>query len=177
MIQPRRIVTGVLPDGTSGIVTDEEAAAISPSALAGLDFFMLWGTDEGRSLDSRPGSGMPYWPGPGGSRFLLVRWSPASDVPAVAGDPSALTSEAERLLPELMGAFEPENPGFHTSDSIDYGVCLEGEMWLQLDGQHGARITPGTCVVQRGTRHAWQNRSDQSALMLFVLVGADRARI
>lgn len=177
MIEPRRIVTGVLPDGTSGIVTDEKAAAVSPSALTGLDFFMLWGTDEGRSLDSRPGSGMPYWPGPGGTRFLIVRWSPASDAPGADGGATVLNGDAEHLLPGLTGAFEPENPGFHTSDSIDYGVCLEGEMWLQLDGEHGARITTGTCVVQRGTRHAWQNRSSESALMLFVLVGADRARI
>jgi quercetin dioxygenase-like cupin family protein len=76
-----------------------------------------------------------------------------------------------------MAAFKPDNPGFHTSDSIDYGVCLEGEMWLVLDDDHEARITPGTVVVQRGTRHAWQNRSDKPATMLYVLVGADRSEI
>jgi quercetin dioxygenase-like cupin family protein len=78
-----------------------------------------------------------------------------------------------------MGAFEPDHPGIHTSDSIDYGVCLEGEMWLQLDGDERTAvvITPGTCVVQRGTRHSWTNRGDKPATMLFVLIGADRGRI
>ncbi len=177
MMQPRRIVTGVRPDGTSAIVENEEATAVSPPGMPGLDFFTLWGTDGGRSLAGAPGTAMPYWPGVGGTRFLLVRWAPESHIPTVAGESAALAAEAERLLPGLAGAFEPDNPGFHTSDSIDYGVCLEGEMWLELDGDQGAPISPGTCVVQRGTRHAWRNRSDQPALMLFVLVGADRTRI
>jgi hypothetical protein len=50
-------------------------------------------------------------------------------------------------------------------------------MRLVLDDDHEARITPGTVVVQRGTRHAWQNRSDKPATMLYVLVGADRSEI
>jgi ribose/xylose/arabinose/galactoside ABC-type transport system permease subunit len=36
------------------------------------------------------------------------------------------------------------------------------------------RDAPGTCIVQRGTRHAWHNRSDKAALMMHVLVGANR---
>jgi uncharacterized cupin superfamily protein len=61
--------------------------------------------------------------------------------------------------------FEPDNPGMHTTDSVDYGICLEGEMHLELDNGQEIRLTPGACVVQQGTRHAWHNRSEKPALM------------
>ncbi|OFV76440.1 hypothetical protein RERY_29650 [Rhodococcus erythropolis] len=44
-------------------------------------------------------------------------------------------------------------------------------MWLRLDGDTERRILPGTYVVQRGTLHRRENRSNRSATMLFVLVG------
>jgi quercetin dioxygenase-like cupin family protein len=173
----RRVVTGYMPDGSSGFKEDSPVVPISPAALAGLDFFMLWATDEGRSLPSSPDRPASYWPGVGGTRFLVVRWMPKSDVPQAAADSGGQLAEAERQLPGLLGAFEPGGSGFHTSESIDYGVCLDGEMWLTLDGGREVAVTPGTCVVQRGTRHAWENRSDRPAVMLFVLAGADPGKI
>lgn len=171
-----RVVTGVLPDGTSGIVVDATAAAVTPSALAGLEFYPLWATEDGASVEDDHTT-RPYWPGGSGTRFLAVTWLPADAVDAPDGDEDDLLAQAEAAFPGLMGAFEPDAPGFHTSDSIDYGVCLEGEMWLVLDEGRETRITPGTVVVQRGTRHAWQNRSDQPATMLYVLVGGDRSAL
>ena len=47
-------------------------------------------------------------------------------------------------------------------------------MYLELDDGKAVHLTPGTCVVQRGTRHAWHNRGDRPALMMFVLIGANR---
>jgi quercetin dioxygenase-like cupin family protein len=175
-VEISRIVTGILPDGSSGIVSNASADAVSPAALAGLAFYPLWATEAGRSV---PDDGKPYayWPSQSGTRFLVVTWSPAGSVATPEGDPQQLNADAEAAFPGLMSAFEPDNPGFHTSDSIDYGVCLDGEMWLVLDDGHEARITPGTVVVQRGTRHAWQNRSDESATMLYVLIGADRSEV
>jgi len=175
-VQISRIVTGVLPDGRSGVLNNATVDAVAPAALTGLEFFPLWGTESGTSLEDVH-TGRPYWPADGGTRFLAVTWLPEGSAAAAEGDESQLLAEAEAVFPGLMGAFERDNPGFHTSNSIDYGVCLEGEMWLVLDDGHEARITPGTVVVQRGTRHAWQNRSSAPATMLYVLVGADRTRI
>ncbi|HEY9418497.1 MAG TPA: cupin domain-containing protein [Pseudonocardia sp.] len=174
----RRIVTGYDETGRSGIVDEGAVTPVAPAALSGLDFFPIWATDDAGSPISAPaGEGVRYWPQPGGTRMLLVRWAPLSGVPEPVGDPESLAADAERQLPGLMGAFEADDPGFHTSDSVDYGICLEGEMWLRLDGDTERRILPGTCVVQRGTRHKWENRSDRAATMLFVLVGADRAKV
>ncbi|WP_091515318.1 cupin domain-containing protein [Amycolatopsis sacchari] len=88
--------------------------------------------------------------------------------------PHQLAAEAEERLPGLMGVFEPDSPGMHTTDTVDYGICLEGELHLELDNGKEVKLTPGACVVQQGTRHAWHNRSDKPALMCYVLVGAER---
>jgi len=175
-VEITRIVTGVLANGQSGILSHQLVDPVAPAALAGLEFFPLWGTDGGISLEDDHRV-RPYWPGDGGTRFLVVTWLPTGTAPVPEGDPVELQAQAEAAFPGLMGAFEPDHPGFHTSESIDYGVCLEGEMWLVLDEGHEARITPGTVVVQRGARHAWQNRSDRVATMLYVLVGGDRTLI
>ena len=70
--------------------------------------------------------------------------------------------------------FERDNPGFHTTDTVDYGVVVRGEMTLELDDGQKVHLKQGDCVIQNGTRHAWRNRSDRPATILFVLIGAKR---
>lgn len=62
----------------------------------------------------------------------------------------------------------------HTTDTVDYGICVQRELWLELDDGAEERVTPGTVVVQRGTRHAWRNRGDELATMIYVSIGAQR---
>jgi hypothetical protein len=169
VMELRRVVTG-----TAGFTEEALGDAIP---VGSMDFFMLWGTESDRAkVGSQDSEAVlaPYWPAVGGTRWLLVRWAPASVAPEPAGDPGQVEAEIERHLPGLLGSFEADSLGMHTSDTIDYGVCLEGEMWLGLDEGREVHLTPGTCVVQRGTRHVWENRSDRPALMMFVLVGAER---
>ena len=163
-----RIVTGISSDGSSDFVSNAPARPVEAEALAGFTFYPLWATEDHVSLPDD--EVRQYFPGPDGTRLVGVTWAPATDGGAAhpGGDPA----EAEALLPGLLGVFEDGTP-FHTTDSIDYGICLSGEMWLLLDDGREARITPGTVVVQRGTRHAWENRSDAPATMVFAQVGGD----
>ena len=46
---------------------------------------------------------------------------------------------------------------------------IDGEMTLVLDDSE-VLLKPGSVVVQRGTNHAWANRSGRPCRMLFVLV-------
>jgi quercetin dioxygenase-like cupin family protein len=62
-----------------------------------------------------------------------------------------------------------ESP-MHRTETVDVGVVLEGETWLLLDDGSETRVGPGDAVVQRGTMHAWANRSDRPVRMLFVLI-------
>jgi len=57
---------------------------------------------------------------------------------------------------------------------VDYAICLEGELCLTLDNGAERTLTPGACVIQLGTRHAWKNKSDRPALMCYVQIGAVR---
>ena len=61
------------------------------------------------------------------------------------------------------------HPLMHRTESIDYGVVISGEMTLVLD-KGEALLREGDVVVQRGTNHAWANRSGKPCRMLFVLV-------
>ena len=42
-------------------------------------------------------------------------------------------AELPRKLPGVLEHLETENPGMHTTDSIDYGIVLKGEICLELD--------------------------------------------
>ena len=61
------------------------------------------------------------------------------------------------------------HPLMHRTESVDYGVVIEGEMTLVLDDSE-VLLKPGSVVVQRGTNHAWANRSGKPCRMLFVLI-------
>jgi hypothetical protein len=78
-----------------------------------------------------------------------------------------------QVLPGLAEKFDLESPGMHT-DSVDYGVLIEGELHLERDDGATKKLAPRDVVIQNGTRHAWRNKIDKRATMLFVLVGAKR---
>ena len=177
-IEPRLIVTGHSPEGKAVFVQDRPPDPTRVGLLPGSDFFMLWGTPDGTATvgeqDPKPVF-RPYFPGVGGSRALFLRWAPWSSEPDPQPDPEAIEREVAEKLPGLMDPFEPGGEGMHTTDTVDYGICLEGELCLTLDDGAEVTLTPGTCVVQLGTRHKWTNRSDQPALMCYVQLGARRA--
>lgn len=57
----------------------------------------------------------------------------------------------------------------HRTETVDYGVVIEGELTLVLDDSE-VDLKVGSVVIQRGTNHAWANRSDKPCRMLFMLV-------
>lgn len=61
------------------------------------------------------------------------------------------------------------HPLMHRTQSIDYGIVLEGEIVLVLDDQE-VTLRAGDVVVQRGTIHAWNNRSDAPCRIAFILI-------
>jgi hypothetical protein len=65
-----------------------------------------------------------------------------------------------------------KHPGFHATDTVDYAICLEGEIWAVLDKDE-TLMRAGDVMIQRGTYHAWSNRSDRVCRMLFVLIDAE----
>ena len=59
--------------------------------------------------------------------------------------------------------------GQHRTDTVDYCICLSGEIDMLLDDEV-VKLSPGDVLIQRGTRHAWQNRGTQPARVACVLI-------
>jgi uncharacterized cupin superfamily protein len=50
--------------------------------------------------------------------------------------------------------------------TLDFCLVLEGEITLVLDTEE-VHLKAGDTVVQRGTNHAWSNRSDRPCTIAF----------
>ena len=61
------------------------------------------------------------------------------------------------------------HPFMHRTESVDYAVVLEGEITMLLDEQDVV-LKAGDIVIQRGTNHAWSNRSGKPVRMLYILI-------
>ena len=58
----------------------------------------------------------------------------------------------------LVAPAASRHPGMHRTQSVDYGIVLEGEIWRVLDDGE-TPMRQGDVFIQRGTNHAWSNRS------------------
>ncbi|OHV19227.1 cupin [Parafrankia soli] len=114
----------------------------------------------------------PVVPGPGGASFVIVRYAPDSVVTDPRFDAGRANAEFATYAPDIVGASDPAEPGMHRTPSVDYGVVLDGEIWLELDDGAQTRLTRGDTIVQIAGRHAWRNRTDRPATVAFVLTGA-----
>ncbi|RFP09292.1 cupin [Duganella sp. BJB488] len=175
----RRIVTGHDAQGKAVFVS--EAAAPRAAAfkhIPGHAFAQVWATAPGASLPAPAGDptldGGSLVPAPGGTSFLIVTFPPDAVMMSPDFNGAAAGAELGAALPGLIDCFEPDCPGMHRSDSIDYALVLGGEIWLELDDGAQKLLRQGDVAVQNGTRHAWRNRSAQAATLAFILVGAAR---
>lgn len=138
----RRVVTGHDSDGKSIIVLDDKPAV----ALIG-------GTEDRRVL-------IKVWatilkPTPGG-----LGVEPQEISQSTAFEPRA----SEFRVVDMPAGSRRE---MHRTDTVDYGIVLAGEVHLVLE-QEETLLHTGDVVVQRGTFHAWHNRSDRVARMAFI---------
>lgn len=69
--------------------------------------------------------------------------------------------------------FPPGNkPHMHRTETVDYVIVLEGEIEMDMD-ESTVKMKAGDIMVQRGTNHAWANRSNTRARVAFVLLDAE----
>lgn len=174
---PRRVVTG-MKDGKSVFLSDGPAA--NAHVYEGWPGFMtsvIWATASVPSLPADPAAepapaGLLVTPPPGETRLMIVRFPPDSVFADPRFNPERTGQEQEYHLHGLFECFETEDPGMHRTDSVDYDIVLDGEIWLELDDGQEAHLKQGDVAIQQGTRHAWRNKSQNITTMAFVLIGA-----
>jgi uncharacterized cupin superfamily protein len=89
--------------------------------------------------------------------------------------------ELKRMLDATFGGIFKDathdkaarHPGMHTTDTVDYAIILEGEIWAVMD-EGETLMRAGDVLIQRGTNHAWANRSGKTARIAFVLIDGKR---
>jgi hypothetical protein len=170
----RRIVTGNV-NGKAVVQSDEPLLAYEFKTVPGYEHTLIWinptipDLSKEQRFDNYPDSVVP---GPGGTSLLFVTFPPGS----VFADPSfsaqAAQEEALVRLRGLADHFEKEDPGMHKTNTVDYAVVYDGEIWLELDNSETLHLRRGDVVVQNGTRHAWRNKGTKAVTMLFFLNGA-----
>jgi mannose-6-phosphate isomerase-like protein (cupin superfamily) len=177
-MQVRRVVTGHDANGKSVFASDEMVDAIHMSLAPGLEFHRLWGGD---TRPTYPDSGAPlpghaYFPPADGFRFIVFTTPPSTAAaPVQVADPAAAFAEAEERMPGLLGHMEPDNPGFHRTDTVDMLYVVSGQIVLALDDGAEVTLNAGDTIVQSGTRHAWRNPGTEPCVIVGVIVGANRS--
>jgi mannose-6-phosphate isomerase-like protein (cupin superfamily) len=173
----RRVVTGHDRDEKAVFASDEQVDPLTLALMPGAEFHRLWGADQAPTFpdEGGPTAQPSYFPPVGGYRFGFFTVPPGT-APAPADlDLQAALVEMEEKLPGLLAYLEPDNPGMHTTDTIDFEVVLSGEVTLELDDGAEKVLHPGDTVVQNGTRHRWGNPGTEPAVLAVFLIGAHRA--
>lgn len=170
-----RVVTGHAADGRAIVASDGPLpSVVEIAAIPGTVFHEVWSTtgapapvDNG--ADPTPGALM--LPPPRlGTRIRFVDIPP--DTAEFLAHGAAKMKDAFAQIGDEKASTVREHsphPLMHRTESVDYGIVIEGEMTLVLDDSE-VLLKPGSVVVQRGTNHAWANRSGRPCRMLFVLV-------
>ena len=170
----RRIVTGNV-NGKAVVQSDKPLLAYEFKTVPGYEHTLIWvnaatpDLSKEQRFDSYPDSVVP---GPGGTSLHFVTFPPGSVFADPSFDGKAAQEEALVRLRGLADHFEEEDPGMHKTNTVDYSVVYDGEIWLELDGSETLHLKRGDVVVQNGTRHAWRNKGPKPVTMLFFLNGA-----
>lgn len=176
----RRIVTG--HDSQGRAVFQEDGPVPRVQRIGGESgplFFEVWNTTAtpapiDRASGEPPEDGIKLVPPKGGTRIRVL------DIPPDGDRLDNVTpEEAAAHFAEVGAGHASSHTGegsrharMHRTETVDYGIVLEGEIVLILDeGETVCRA--GDIIIQRGTNHGWANRSDANCRIAFILIDGE----
>ena len=143
---PNRIVTGH-DEGGKAILLYNGPAQDSQMRFNGPRTTLFWGTDS---------------------------------LPATNAGDEDIALRADEVGPPPNGSwfrivdYPPGFPGRrHKTDTIDYAICMSGEINMELDDGIMVHMKAGDVLVQRGTVHSWINKGDETCRIAFILIDAE----
>jgi naringenin degradation protein FdeH len=171
----RRVVTGHNAAGRSAFIMDGAAAHVYQRSPGSAFVTELWET-RSAPADNRGSAEVtdhPFRLAPpkSGTVFRIIEYPPDNERRVALERERAAGDDGSGHISALdRGA--PRHPGFHKTSSVDYAIVLSGEIYAMMD-QGEVLLRAGDVLIQRGTNHAWSNRSDKPATLAFVLVDAE----
>ena len=169
----RRVVTGHDANGKAIIVSDAPATSIlQRPSRPGVKLTNLWQTDATPADFNGPIETVdgPFvlHPPTNGSVFRIIEFLPE--------DPDVMkTLDGQAAFAEMGASHnvveDARHPFMHRTDTVDYAVVLSGSITMMMDEEaDDVELNAGDVVIQRGTNHAWSNRSDGPCHIMFVLI-------
>ena len=173
----RRVVTGHNAQGLAIIQEDGAAPRVQQvGGPAGPMFHEIWNTQSTPApIDAASGEpaedGIKLAPPKGGTRIRVL------DIPPEGDTIRTMSPEEARAHFAEVGASDASAHSgettrhalMHRTETIDYGIVLEGELVLIMD-EGETTVRAGDIVIQRGTNHGWSNRSDSNCRIAFILI-------
>jgi hypothetical protein len=170
----RRVVTGDDDQGMSRIIADAAPQALSVPERPGYRMSNIWLTSDTPAPIAAPDGIAAHRGVSPPARGTVLR---VIDYPPEATDPAErrrqLAATFGTLYPDAEHHIDDKHPGMHRTTTIDYGIMLDGEITAILDAEETV-LRAGDILIQRGTNHAWANRSDKPARICFVLIDGTR---
>lgn len=162
----RRIVTIDREPGKGSLVSDGPAPDIRfDPARPGFASERLWVVDSAPARIVCETLHLPHTlePPPGGSVCRVMTFPPDAGWQGKV-EPADAQAYFRAMGSPGASAHSPEAryPYMQKTRTLDFCVVLEGEITLVLDAQE-VQLGAGEIVIQRGTRHAWSNRTSSPA--------------
>ena len=179
MGQVRRVVTGHDINGKAIVLSDGPVPTVHSNPIRpGQLSFEVWKTHAMpvpiAAVETEPTTGPRSLQPPRNGNVLRI-----SVVPPETEETRNLSPEKAQALFRQSGAGEAStfgkggrHPMMHRTETVGYAVVLEGEVVMLLDDDE-VHLKAGDVVIQRGTNHAWSNRSDKPVKMLYVLIDGE----
>ena len=161
----RRVVSGVSQDGRSTIVTDEITAV--RVALPALTCNDVWRVAQVPTSfeDDALGEKFEFNPPPDGIVVRLVTFPPDSEIDENAYDASI----GQLMGPEFTAGHE-QATGMHAMATVDIDTIISGEIYCVFETGEETLLRTGDTIINRGTTHAWSNRSDKPVTVVATIV-------
>jgi hypothetical protein len=165
------VVTGHDALGRSIFVADGVPPVTVSPGDAGVAVTELWKTREmpvsNAGNDETTGTPVQLHPPANGTVFRIVEYQP-DNIRASGGRSAHFAEMGAEHAVDRSGA---RHFGFHKTDTIDYAIVLDGEIYAMMD-EGESLLKAGDVLIQRGTNHAWSNRTDKPVRVAFVLIDA-----
>ena len=165
-VTARRVVSGLDDDGKSAIAIDEvtRARVVLPAFTCN----DVWRVDTVPTTfdDNNLSEEFEFSPSPSGIIVRLVTFPPDAHV-----DREAYNETIDQFHgSELNTAADHKVVGMHAMDTVDIDTVVSGEIYCIFENGDETLLKQGDTMINRGTTHAWSNRTDKPATVVATVV-------